>query len=99
MEASRPVRYKVVHETTYEYSSQVSSSRQTAHLTPRVTPWQQVVSHCIDIAPRSSELSHGVDFFGNPYVNFFVEESHQVLKVRSESEVIVATMAIYQGAR
>ena len=91
MSTPSPVRYKVVHETVYEYASQVSSSRQIAHLTPRVTPWQKVLAHQLDVEPRASEQSQGVDFFGNAYVNFFVEEPHLVLKVRAESEVVVSS--------
>ena len=91
MSTQRPIRYKVVHETVYEYASQVSSSRQIAHLTPRVTSWQKVQAHRLDVEPRASEQSQGVDYFGNAYVNFFVEEPHHILKVRAESEVVVST--------
>jgi transglutaminase-like putative cysteine protease len=91
MSAPPPIRYRVVHETVYEYSSQVSASRQIAHLTPRVTPWQQVLSSRLDIEPGATERSTGVDFFGNPFVTFLVEEGHNALTVRAESEVIVAS--------
>lgn len=89
-----PIRYKVVHETTYEYSSQVSSSRQIAHLTPRETPWQQLVSHQLTIDPEPSETTEGIDYFGNKYVSVFIEEPHNELVVRAESEVIVASQGI-----
>ena len=84
----------MVHETTYEYSSQVSSSRQIAHLTPRATAWQQLVSHRLTVDPIASERSEGIDYFGNRYVSFFVEEPHGELIVRAESEVIVASQGI-----
>jgi transglutaminase-like putative cysteine protease len=89
MSALPPIRYRVVHETVYEYSSQVSSSRQVAHLTPRDTPWQRVIAHRLDIEPGSSERTEGVDYFGNHVVSFFVDEPHQSLSVRAESEVVV----------
>jgi len=89
-----PIRYRVVHETTYTYSSQVSSSRQIAHLTPRKTSWQQLVSHALTIEPRASELSEGIDYFGNHYVSFFVDTPHDELTVRAESEVVVASHGI-----
>jgi transglutaminase-like putative cysteine protease len=92
-----PVRYRVVHETVYSYTAQVSSSRQMAHLTPRETAWQHVISHRLDIAPRFSERSEGVDFFGNHYESFFVDEAHQTLSVRAESEVVVAASAPAPG--
>ena len=87
------IRYRVVHATSYEYSSLVSSSRQIAHLSPRETSWQQVVSHRLDIQPRSAEETAGVDYFGNRMVSLFVEESHLALIVRAESEVIVEPYA------
>ena len=89
-----PIRYKVVHQTSYEYSSQVSSSRQIAHLTPRATAWQQLVSHRLTSDPIASETSDGIDYFGNLYHSFFIEEPHNTLIVRAESEVIVASNGI-----
>jgi transglutaminase-like putative cysteine protease len=89
-----PIRYRVVHETVYSYSSQVSSSRQVAHLTPRGTSWQQLISHRLTIDPAASERSEGTDYFGNQYTSFFVEEPHSTLTVRAESEVLVASQGV-----
>ncbi len=89
-----PIRYRVVHETAYEYSSQVSSSRQIAHLTPRETGWQQLISYNLDVVPATSERNASVDYFGNHMVSFFVDEPHVELTVRSESEVVVASQGI-----
>lgn len=89
-----PIRYRVVHETRYKYSSQVNSSRQIAHLTPRVTAWQQLVSHQLTVNPVPSESTDGIDYFGNRYVSFLIEEPHDELIVRAESEVIVASQGI-----
>jgi transglutaminase-like putative cysteine protease len=94
MSTPAPIRYRVVHQTTYEYSSQVSSSRQIAHLTPRATAWQQLVSHRLTADPIASETSDGIDYFGNLYHSFFIEEPHSELIVRAESEVIVASQGI-----
>ncbi|HTQ36182.1 MAG TPA: transglutaminase family protein [Steroidobacteraceae bacterium] len=94
MSAPAPIRYRVVHETTYAYSSQVSSSRQIAHLTPRETSWQHVVSHGLSADPAATERNEGVDYFGNKFVSFLVEEPHNELIVRAESEVIVASQRI-----
>jgi transglutaminase-like putative cysteine protease len=94
MSAPAPIRYHVVHETRYAYSSQVNSSRQIAHLTPRDTAWQQLVSHRLTVEPAAIERSEGVDYFGNRCVSFFVEEPHVELVVRAESEVVVASQLI-----
>jgi transglutaminase-like putative cysteine protease len=85
--------YRVVHETSYRYSSPVTSSRQIAHLSPRATPWQQVISHQLIVKPASIERSVTIDYFGNSMVSLFVDEQHQALTVRAESEVIVSSYA------
>ena len=82
-------RYQVVHETRYDYSSTVTSSRQLAHLKPRVTPWQQVQSHRVEIEPAPSEQTEGDDYFGNDVLRFAVDQPHDKLLVRSESVVTV----------
>jgi len=81
------VRYRVTHETRYAYSSTVTSSRQLAHLQPRVTQWQEVHSHCITVSPEPVERGMGQDYFGNPILRFAVYEPHDELTVRAESEV------------
>lgn len=96
--ASLPQRYRVLHETVYTYSSQVSSSRQVVHLQPRETPWQRVLSHRLEIEPRCTERTAGLDYFGNRFESFFVDEPHQTLTVRAESDVTVAASAPAPGA-
>jgi transglutaminase-like putative cysteine protease len=98
MDKPAPIRYRVVHETVYEYSSLVSSSRQIAHLTPRTTPWQQVAAHQLMVEPQVTERSEGTDYFGNRVTSFFIEEPHAGLTVRAESEVVVASHAPAQDA-
>jgi transglutaminase-like putative cysteine protease len=93
MLSANSIRYRVVHDTSYKYSSMVTSSRQIAHLSPRETSWQQVVSHQLDIKPNSIERTESVDYFGNRKVSLFVDEPHQSLMVRAESEVIVSRHA------
>ncbi len=91
-------RYRVVHETSYKYSSMVTSSRQIAHLSPRETSWQQVISHELEITPNATERTEGIDFFGNHMVSLFVDEPHQMLIVQAESEVVVSRYAPLPGA-
>lgn len=84
-----PVRYRVVHETRYTYSGTVTSSRQLAHLQPRVTSWQDVHRHRISVSPTPAERADGDDYFGNSVLRFAVYEPHDELVVRAESEVTV----------
>lgn len=83
------VRYRVTHETRYSYTSTVTSSRQLAHLQPRVTHWQDVHRHRIVVAPDPVERSDGEDYFGNAVLRFAVYEPHDELLVRAESDVTV----------
>jgi transglutaminase-like putative cysteine protease len=93
MSAPAPILYRVMHETVYAYSSQVSSSRQIAHLRPREASWQRVLSHRLEIEPRCTERGEGVDYFGNRFERFFVDEPHHRLTVRAVSEVAVGPSA------
>ena len=86
-------RYRVVHETRYLYSGTVTGSRQLAHLKPRATPWQEVHAHRIDIKPATTERSEDEDYFGNGVLHFAVNNPHDELLVRAESEVTVSTYA------
>ena len=61
-------RYRVVHETRYEYSGSVTRSHQLAHLKPRNTVFQTVRSHRIEVDPYPGEISQGTDYFGNAIV-------------------------------
>jgi transglutaminase-like putative cysteine protease len=86
---SGPVRYRVSHETVYKYTAPVDISRQIAHLAPRETSWQKVITHRLVVNPEPGEHSPGVDYFGNPYARIMVDTPHDALSVRAESEVIV----------
>jgi transglutaminase-like putative cysteine protease len=81
------VRYRVTHETRYEYSAKVTSAHQLAHLKPRNTPWQRVEYHKLDIEPSPSERAEGTDYFGNNVVRFMIDTPHDLLRVTAESLV------------
>ena len=87
------IRYRVVHETRYRYSSTVTTSHQLAHLKPRGTPWQNVQSHSVEIEPAPGERAEGDDYFGNGVLRFAVDQPHDELVVRSESLVTVRDCA------
>ena len=82
-------RYRVVHETVYDYSAPVISSHQLAHLRPRVTPWQAVLASHVDIDPAPGERAEGADYFGNHTLRVFIESPHERLAVRALSVVEV----------
>ncbi|BDH57238.1 hypothetical protein MTP03_21770 [Tsukamurella sp. PLM1] len=88
-EASSTRRYRVVHETTYRYDAEVTSSFGRCYLAPRDLPDQRVEEHTITIGPEPTDRSEGVDAFGNTDTYFHVTTPHTELTVRGESLVAV----------
>ena len=86
-------RYRVTHETAYDYSVKVTSAHQLAHLRPRNTPWQKVTHHGLVIEPEPSERAEGTDYFGNAVVRFAIDVPHELLRVTAESEVEIEAHA------
>lgn len=84
-----PERYIVHHETRYAYTAPVSQSWQLARLTPRMLPWQKLLSYSLDIEPRADERRDEVDSFGNMVTHFGLHGAHRMLKVRMECLVEV----------
>jgi transglutaminase-like putative cysteine protease len=82
-------RYRVVHETRYEYQSTVSLSQQYLHLTPRSFAFQETESHLIWVDPAANDSRDGVDFFGNRTRHVSITVPHDSLLVHAESTVIL----------
>ena len=83
-------RYTVEHETRYAYTAPVSQSWQLARLTPRMLPWQRLVSHSLTIDPKPDERRDEFDCFGNMVTHFGLHGAHRVLSVRMECRVEVS---------
>ncbi len=90
MNASRVERYVVHHETRYAYTAPVSQSWQLARLTPRMLPWQTLISHSLEIEPRADERRDELDSFGNRVTHFGLHGAHRMLRVRMECLVEVS---------
>jgi transglutaminase-like putative cysteine protease len=86
-------RYRVSHETLYDYSVKATSAHQLAHLKPRNTPWQRVYDHRLDIEPNPSERAESTDYFGNGVVRFMIDAPHEQLRVTAESLVEIDSHA------
>ncbi len=80
-------RYRVVHETSYQYQSPVTLSQQYLHLSPRSFHYQDILSQEIRIEPAPSESSLGMDYFGNSTQNITITAPHQTLLVHAEFSV------------
>lgn len=84
-----PVRYHVLHETTYDYGSHVSLSQQQLHLAPRILGWQQIEEQRIEILPAPNWRRDGSDAFGNPVTWIAFHAPHASLFIRSAMTVAV----------
>ena len=82
-------RYRVVHETRYQYQSTVTLSQQYLHMTPRSFAWQQTESHLIWLDPVVSEGKDGLDYFGNHIRHVALTVPHDSLLVHAESTVLL----------
>ncbi len=81
------LRYRVVHETRYNYQSLVTLSQQLLHLTPRSFAHQQTESHQIWVNPAEHDGSNGIDYFGNRTRQIAIMAPHKELLVHAESIV------------
>lgn len=87
--AKTPVRYHVLHETTYDYGSHVSLSQQQLHLSPRILDWQQIEEQRIEIEPKPNWRRDGRDAFGNPVTWIAFHAPHESLFIRSAMTIAV----------
>lgn len=83
------MRYRIRHETHYDYQQSVLLSQQVLHMAPRDLAWQRINTARIDISPVPdfSLLRH--DSFGNPYQAIELNQAHQQLSLISELDITV----------
>ena len=84
-------RYRIEHRTVYRYSDEVSASFGRGYLKPRDLPGQRCLQHNLSIEPAPSDVSHGVDVYGNYNTYFHVTNSHTELRVVGLSDVEVSS--------
>jgi len=93
----KPQRYTVEHITHYAYTAPVSQSWQLARLTPRMLPWQRLLSHSLQIDPPADERRDELDSFGNMVTHFGLHGAHRMLRVRMECVVEVMARPAVDG--
>lgn len=84
---------RVLHHTEYRYEAPVSQSWQLAHLQPRETARQRVLSHRLEVSPSPDVRADRTDAFGNATTMFAVHAPHERLDVIAESRVEIAPPA------
>src|SRR5262249_40731769 len=80
-----PVKYQVVHTTTYSYSESVSVSHHLARLVPRTLQLQTCTFHELQVDPPPDVATDHLDYFGNPMTFFIMQSAHNRLAVRARS--------------
>jgi transglutaminase-like putative cysteine protease len=83
------VRYRVRHETVYNYGGNVAHSHQLLHLTPRDTPSQTCRQRSITLQPEPSTRRDDIDAFGNIVARLEYDLPHDRLEVLAEVQVDV----------
>jgi len=83
------MRYAIRHLTRYRYDNAISLCHNEAHLLPRGTASQRVLSARLTVVPHPAERHERRDFFGNRTLYFSVESAHKEMLVTAESRVEV----------
>jgi transglutaminase-like putative cysteine protease len=82
-------KYRIRHETAYQYEADVVHSHHLLHLVPRPAPYQQCLEHEIMVTPEPNRRVEEVDAFGNPMVRIELGRPHRALKVVSRMQIEV----------
>lgn len=80
--------YRIVHQTTYKYRQPVSFGTHVAYLTPRSQPHHACTSHELLVTPAPVAMSERMDYFGNSFTFFTIQEPHEELKIEARSRVV-----------
>lgn len=84
------IRYRVLHETHYQYQRTVALSQQFMHMTPRSFEYQETLSHDMEIDPITEDWSNRIDYFGNATKKITLSAPHRTLTVKAESIVALS---------
>ncbi|MEP6883887.1 MAG: transglutaminase family protein [Gammaproteobacteria bacterium] len=87
------MRYRVRHQTSYQYGGDVAHSHQLLHLTPRDLVTQTCRSRTITLTPEPSTRREDIDAFGNFVTRLEFDLPHDHLDVLAEVEVEVSAPA------
>ncbi len=83
------MKYRIRHQTHYQYQQAVSGCHSLAHLQPRQLERQRLLNHLITVLPEPANVDRRQDYFGNQTFFFEVQSPHEQLRVTSLSEVEV----------
>jgi transglutaminase-like putative cysteine protease len=81
------MKLRVTHETRYAYTPAVETAQHMAHLKPRDTATQHLLSHQLTIDPAPAELKEAPDVYGNTRAFFSLQTVHEALRMKALSLV------------
>jgi transglutaminase-like putative cysteine protease len=81
--------FRVVHRTEYRYATPVTSSSTLAHVQPRPTVTQRVITADVATDPQADRAHWHLDGFGNLVAYLAVERPHDRLQITATCEVEV----------
>lgn len=81
--------YRVIHETTYQYETPVTSSFGQLCLLPRDFDGQRCTESSVEITPETSDYRERIDYFGNRVAYFTLQNPHTLLSIKVSSDVEV----------
>jgi transglutaminase-like putative cysteine protease len=90
-------RYRLLHITEFQYDGPVSESYNEVRLRPMQDERQSCLSFRISTVPLSQPSSH-LDFFGNWVHQFNVLPDHRMLRIETESVVLVQAPLPHTGS-
>lgn len=88
------MKYRVAHETIYNYGDAVPVCHNVVHLTPRDTSRQICRSHKLVIKPTPAISLRRLDYFGNQVTYFSLHDGHRKLSLTAISRVEVRPFAL-----
>jgi transglutaminase-like putative cysteine protease len=83
------VRYRVRHETAYEYSGEVVHAHHLLHLKPRDMLHQTCSAYALYLDPQPTSSVPSADGFGNPVLRLEFDRPHRRLAVVADMTVEV----------
>lgn len=79
--------FDISHRTHYRYSQPVAQSQHVAHMLPRATPHQVVLSSTLRVDPAPDLRAETVDSYGNKVTLLDIDTPHEQLVLHAVSRV------------
>ncbi|MBB6429027.1 transglutaminase family protein [Algisphaera agarilytica] len=80
-------RYRITHETRFQYSAPVSLDQTVLRLQPRTSVLQHLRDFTMTVDPKPARHTHGIDLHGNIRHWLWFDQQHSDLTITTESTV------------